>query len=94
LLFFAAIYKNLEKNYHCYLFVRSKEEENNQYFRQLRDSSVWTAYCGDKTYSEIKRFTGFDLKEWILKNINWKNDLRKETIKQLERNDLLKYLVW
>jgi hypothetical protein len=94
LLLVATIYKNLEKDYHCYLFVRSKEEENNQYFRQLRDSSVWTAYCGDKTYSEIKKFTGFDLKEWIVENINWENDLRNETIKQLERNDLLKYLVW
>jgi hypothetical protein len=94
LLLVATIYKNLEKDYNCYLFVRSKEEENNQYFRQLRDSSVWTAYCGNKTYSEIKKFTGFDLKEWIVENINWKSDLQKETVKQLERNDLLKYLVW
>lgn len=94
LLLVATIYKNLERNYNCYLFVRSKEEENNQYFRQLRDSSVWTAYCGEKTYEEIKMFTGFDLKKWIEKNIDWKNDLQKETVKQLERNHLLKYLVW
>jgi hypothetical protein len=94
LLLVATIYKNIEKNYICYLFVRSKEEENNQYFRQLKDSSVWTAYCGEKTYEEIKIFTGFDLKKWIEKNIDWKNDLQKETVKQLERNNLLKYLVW
>ena len=94
LLLVATIYKNLEKDYNCYLFVRSKEEENNQYFRQLRDSSVWTAYCGDKTYTEINKFTGFDLKEWIDKNIDWKNDLQKETLKWFERNNLLKYLVW
>jgi hypothetical protein len=94
LLLVATIYKNLEKNYHCYLFVRSKEEENNQYFRQLRDSSVWTAYCGDKTYSEIEKFTGFNLKDWISTNISWETDLQKETIKQLERNNLTKYIVW
>ncbi len=94
LLLVATIYKNLQKNYNCYLFVRSKEEENNQYFRQLRDSSVWTAYCGEKTYEEIKIFTGFDLKDWISKNIDWKNDLQKETVKQFERNELLKYLIW
>ena len=94
LLLVATIYKNLEKDYNCYLFVRSKEEENNQYFRQLRDSSVWTAYCGDKTYAEINKFTGFDLKEWIEKNIDWKNDLQKETREWLERHNLLKYLVW
>jgi len=94
LLLVATIYKNLEKNYNCYLFVRSKEEENNQYFRQLRDSSVWTAYCGEKTYEEIKTFTGFDLKSWIQKNIDWNKDLQKETVKQFERTDLLKYLKW
>jgi hypothetical protein len=94
LLLVATIYKNLEKNYNCYLFVRSKEEENNQYFKQLRDSSVWTAFCGDKTYSEIRKFTGFNLKEWIINNVNWKSDLQKETLKQLERNNLAKYIAW
>lgn len=94
LLLVATIYKNLEKNYNCYLFVRSKEEENNQYFRQLRDSSVWTAYCGDKTYSEIQKLTGFNLKKWILNNMNWKSDLQKETVKLLERNNLTKYIEW
>ena len=94
LLLVAMIYKNLETNYNCFLFVRSKEEENNQYFRQLKDSSVWTAFCGDNTYEEIKIFTGFNLKEWIKKNIDWKTDLQKETIKQFEKNNLLKYLVW
>ena len=74
--------------------MRSKEEENNQYFRQLRDSSVWTAYCGNKTYVEINKFTGFDLKKWIEKNIDWKKDLQKETLKWFDRNDLLKYLLW
>jgi len=94
LLLVATIYKNLKSNYNCYLFVRSMEEENNQYFKQLRDSSVWTAFCGDKTYIEIKKITGFDLKDWICKNIDWKIDLQEETVKHLKQNDLLKYLVW
>jgi hypothetical protein len=94
LLLVATIYKNLDKNYHCSLFVRSEEEENNQYFKQLRDSSVWTAYCGEKTYSEIYKFTGFNLKDWINKNINWVDDLQKETVRHFKQNDLLKYLTW
>jgi hypothetical protein len=94
LLLVATIYKNLNDNHNCYLFVRSNEEENNQYFRQLRDSSVWTAYCGDNTYSEIKNFTGFDLKQWINSNIHWTNDLQKETVDHLEQHELLKYLLW
>jgi len=94
LLLVATIYNSLEKNYNCCLFVRSKEEENNQYFRQLRDSGVWTAYCGDKAYDEIYKFTGFNLKDWIIKNIDWTNDLHPDTKRQFERNDLLKYLEW
>ena len=83
LLLVATIYKNLEKNYNCYLFVRSKEEENNQYFRQLRDSSVWTAYCGDQTYKEIKNFTGFDIKKWIDTNIFVEGNNKREANKAL-----------
>jgi hypothetical protein len=94
LLLVATIYKNLGKDHNCYLFVRSNEEENNQYFQQLKDSSVWTAFCGDNTYNEIFKFTGFNLKEWIINNINWYNDLNPETIKQFEQNNLLKYLIW
>jgi hypothetical protein len=94
LLLVATIYKNLEKNYNCYLFVRSEEEENNQYFRQLRDSGIWTAFCGEKTYDAICEFTGFDLKKWIIENIDWHKDLNKLTIDQFEKNGLLKYLAW
>jgi hypothetical protein len=94
LLLVATIYKNLEKNHNCYLFVRSNEEENNQYFQQLKDSSVWTVFCGENTYNEIFKFTGFNLKNWITNNIDWHNDLGPETIKQFEQNNLLKYLIW
>jgi hypothetical protein len=94
LLLVATIYKNINDNHNCYLFVRSNEEENNQYFRQLRDSSVWTAYCGDNTYSEIRNFTGFDLKQWINNNINWTSDLQNETVDHLKQHDLMKYLLW
>jgi hypothetical protein len=94
LLLVATIYQNLDKYYHCFLFVRSEEEENNQYFKQLRDSSVWTAYCGANTYSEIYKFTGFDLKGWINKNIIWTEDLQQETVSHFNRNGLFKYLAW
>ncbi|MDR0908406.1 MAG: hypothetical protein LBM77_01445 [Spirochaetaceae bacterium] len=94
LLLVATIFHNLTDNYKCCLFVREKEEENNQYFKQLRDSGIWTAFCGDATYAQIKHFTGFNLKEWIDNHIDWKTDLQHETLRQLSVNNLVKYLEW
>jgi hypothetical protein len=94
LLLVATVYKILDTNYNCQLFVRSKEEENNQYFKQLKDSNVWTTYCGNKVYDEINKFTGFNLKNWITKNIDWINDLHPDTRRQFEANNLFKYLEW
>lgn len=94
LLLVATIYKNLEENHHCLLFVRADEDSNNQYFITLRDSTVWTATCGEATYGEILRFTGFDLKSWVLTNINWEADLLPTTVTHLRNNELIKYLSW
>ena len=94
LLLVATIYANLEKNYQCLLLVRSPEDQNNHYFQTLKNSGIWSAYCGDETYAKIQEFTGFDLKAWIASNIDWKADLSKATVSHLKKNDLLKYLVW
>lgn len=94
LLLVATIYANLELNYKCLLLVRSPEDQNNHYFQTLKNSGIWSAYCGDETYNQIRQFTGFDLKTWIAKNIDWKNDLSKPTLSHLKKNDLLKYLIW
>lgn len=94
LLLVATIYANLEQNYSCLLLVRSPEDQNNHYFQTLKNSGIWSAYCGDETYVQIRKFTGFDLKAWITENIDWKADLSKATVGHLKKNDLLKYLVW
>ena len=94
LLLVATIYANLEQNYRCLLLVRSPEDQNNNYFQTLKNSGIWSAYCGDETYAQIRGFTGFDLKAWIAENINWQADLSKGTVSHLKKSDLLKYLVW
>jgi hypothetical protein len=94
LLLVATIYANLEQGYRCLLLVRSPEDQNNNYFQTLKNSGIWSAYCGDETYDQIRNFTGFDLKGWIAENISWKDDLTESTVSHLKKNDLLKYLVW
>lgn len=94
LLLVATIYANLEQGYQCLLLVRSPEDQNNHYFQTLKNSGIWSAYCGDETYEQIRKFTGFDLKSWIAQNVDWQNDLAKTTVSHLKKNDLLKYLVW
>ena len=94
LLLVATIYKNLDPNYECMLFVRADEDTNNQYFITLKNSAVWTASCGNETYEKIHNFSGFDLKQWIRDNINWEDDLLPQTINHFRKNDLIKYLSW
>ncbi|MDR3328590.1 MAG: hypothetical protein LBS63_00585 [Prevotellaceae bacterium] len=92
LLLVATIYRNLDDNYKCLLFVRS--EENNSYFNTLKNSRIWEAYCGNEAYQKINDYSGYDLKRWIETNIDWKNDFNTETINHLTDNNLLQYLLW
>lgn len=92
LLLVASIYKNIEKDYQCLLFVRAAT--NNHYFDTLKNSGVWQAYSSIDTYNQINHFTGFDLKTWIENNIDWKNDFKVETFKFLQKNKLTQYLIW
>lgn len=68
LLLVATIYRNLEDNYKCLLFVRS--EENNSYFNTLKNSGIWEAYCGLEAYKKIHEYSGYNLKTWIDNNID------------------------
>ncbi|MGP1438392.1 MAG: hypothetical protein ACTTKH_04910 [Treponema sp.] len=63
-------------------------------FERLKNSKIWSCYCYNDTYKQIKYFTGFDIKKWIEKNINWETDLLSSTTEYLKNNDLLKYLEW
>jgi hypothetical protein len=94
LLLVATIFKNIDSNYENLLLVRSREDENNQYFKRLKNSKIWSCTCYNDTYSKINDFTGFNIKKWIEQNMNWEADLLPSTIIHLKDNDLLKYLDW
>ncbi|MCD4745161.1 MAG: hypothetical protein K8R58_02555 [Bacteroidales bacterium] len=92
LLLVATIYKNLEENYKCLIFVRS--EDNNNYFNTLKNSGVWNAFSGEEAYNQMKKYSGYNIKGWIKKNVNWKTDFNTETYRYLKNNDLTQYLIW
>lgn len=89
-----SIYKELNKTEVNILFVRQAEMVNNSYLRRLGESQYWEVYCGNDCYDKMKEFTGIDIKEWINKNIDWKNDISQEFYLYLEENQLLKYFLW
>jgi hypothetical protein len=76
------------------LLVRSREDQNNNYFQTLKDSGIWFAYCGDESYNQINKITGFDLKSWITDYIKWEEDLNPDTVSHLKKSDLFRYLDW
>ncbi|GAG80728.1 unnamed protein product [marine sediment metagenome] len=94
LLLVGSIYKNLEENYRCLLLVRADEDRNNNYFQTLKNSGIWEAYCGNETYANIKKHSGFDIKRWIENNIDWSNDFRSDTMQYFKDNKLDQYLKW
>lgn len=94
LLLVGAIYKNISPDYKPLIFVRSDKDDNNHYLQTLNRSDIWSVHCGEEAYSEICKYTGFNLNDWIEKNINWKNDISSDFYKYLNKNDLIKYLSW
>lgn len=92
LLLVATVYKYLDVNYKCMLFVRA--EENNSYFTTLKNSGVWEAYCGNEAYQKINEYSGYDLKKWIDGNVDWENDFSKETVAYFKESELMNYLIW
>ena len=92
LLLVASIYRNLEDDYEPLIFVRSAD--NNNYFNTLQNSGIWQAFSGEDTYNELFKYSGYDIKKWIAKNINWQEDLNPDFVKYLKENDLIQYLTW
>jgi hypothetical protein len=92
LLLVATIYKNLEENYENVLLVRAEEDKNNHYFKTLKNSGVWKAYCGMEAYTKIKEYTGFDIAQWLIANMAWRTDLAGESLKHFVDNELDNYL--
>jgi hypothetical protein len=94
LLLVATIYRNLDDNYRCLLLVRSPEDQNNHYYRTLRDSKVWEAYSGPAAYDQIGHFTGFDLRSWMDANVHWMEHLNKDTRDLVSQEHLEGYVQW
>lgn len=94
LLFVASIYNSLGEIEKTILFVRQPEDDNNHYLQTLKNSPYWDVYCANDGYAAMKRFTGFDMREWLDNNVDWENDISSELREHLEKNDLLRYLTW
>lgn len=94
LLLVASIYNSLGEIEKTILFVRQPEDDNNHYLQTLKNSPYWDVYCANDGYAAMKRFTGFDMREWLDNNVDWENDISSELREHLEKNALLRYLTW
>lgn len=94
LLLVGSIYQSLGDNERTLLFVRQEEDQNNHYLQTLKNSPYWSCFCADACYAKMAEFTGFNLRDWLDKNVDWKNDISTEFRKYLEDNDLISYLTW
>jgi hypothetical protein len=94
LLMVATIYKSLDSDYTNLLLVRAAEDQNNHYFKLLRDSGVWTAHCGKAAYQTIEALSDFGLLAWMNTNMNWRSDLSQACFQHLTTQNLLPYLEW
>lgn len=94
LLLVASIYNSIGEIEKTILFVRQPEDDNNHYLQTLKNSPYWDVYCANDGYAAMKRFTGFDMREWLDNNVDWENDISSELREHLEKNDLLRYLTW
>jgi len=92
LLLVASIYQNLEDDFEPLIFVRATE--NNNYFNTLKNSGTWNAFSGIETYTELHKYSGFDIRNWIDNNIDWTGDLNADFVSHLEENNLIQYLTW
>jgi hypothetical protein len=94
LLLVASIYEAINENHKCEIYVRAKEESNNRYLQTLKNSQLWSVYCGVEAYERMEEHTGFEMKKWINRNISWEDDFDRKTISHLLNNNLGTYLKW
>lgn len=94
LLLVASIYKIIDDNHKCEIYVRADEESNNHYLQTLKHSNLWSVYCGTEGYERMEEHTGFGIKKWIEKNVAWEDDFDKKTITHLHDKNLGAYLKW
>lgn len=93
LLLVGSIYQNIKDgNFECLIFVRSTD--NNHYLNTLRNSNVWTTFCGNEAYSQILHYSGFDIHRWIECNIDWIEDFSPSMRSTIKSKNLKSYLIW
>lgn len=93
LLLVGSIYQNIKDgNFECLIFVRSTD--NNHYLNTLRNSNVWTTFCGNEAYSQILHYSGFDIHRWIECNIDWIEDFSPSMRSTIKSKNLESYLIW
>ena len=94
LLLVGSIYQSLGDKERTLLFVRQEEDQNNHYLQTLKNSPYWNCFCASACYEKMAEFTGFNLRDWLDANVDWKNDISAEFRKYLENNGLIGYLTW
>lgn len=92
LLMVGEVYKILQSNYKCLIFVRSND--NNHYLQTLKNSGIWDTFTGSDTYKQIQNYSGYDIEKWINNNIDWYNDFCPEMANHIKDNKLETYLIW
>lgn len=94
LLMVGSVYQQLPGPYKNLIFVRQEQDKNNNYLKKLQSSPFWDAYCAEEAYDKIREFSGFDLNAWMLKHMNWEDDISPEFRKYVLSNNLEGYLTW
>lgn len=93
LLLVGSIYDNIDdENYKCMIFVRSND--NNHYLSTLRASGLWDVSCGSDTYDKILQYSGFNIHDWIDRNVDWMSDFVPQMQHTVISKELQRYLIW
>ena len=54
-------------------------------FTDAKKSGLWDVYCGEETYRKIQEFTGFNLGNWMKRNVTWEADFFSQNVLSFER---------
>lgn len=87
-------YKYLFPEISLYILVR--QEENNNYLKQLMDSGIWHVHCGKDAYKAMVKITGIDIIQFVEDQVDFSGDMSSETFKSLKEliPNCDKYLKW
>lgn len=92
----AIAFKEIDPNHQSMMLIRTDEGENNNYLKMMKNSGHWHVYCGNEAYQKIEEHTHYPLKQWIDENMYWQEDLERDTLDHLLKQDpnASSYLKW